>query len=224
VAHARLIRWLLPRAAPLLLPSAGLLLLSCAAPRPSGPAAPAQPAPAPSIFAENDPSPLPRYHSKRLALSLPLPAGSQWRIDDHSAPELVATHAPTRSLVRVAVFRAEELVGRAQCEELARARKLVPEGDLHTLEDDVAITQQTFDTRIWVALQPGAGPNRPLAGHVLAFGGFLRKCYVFAFSTQVGGATDEAVLSSRLAYARARILGGLELDPFGVVPREGPSH
>jgi hypothetical protein len=155
---------------------------------------------------------------------LPLPAGTQWRIDDHSQAELLATHAPTRSSVRVAVFRAEELVGRAQCEDLARSRKLVPEGDLHTLEDDVAITQQTFDTRIWVALQPGSGPDRPLVGHVLAFGGFLRKCYVFAFSTQVTGAAEEASLSSRLAYARARILGGLQLDPFAAVQREPASR
>jgi hypothetical protein len=31
------------------------------------------------------------------------------------------------------------------------------------------------------------------------------------------------VLSSRLAFARARILGGLELDPFGTVSRDTPS-
>jgi hypothetical protein len=208
--------------------TAGLLLSSCAQ---AGPAtAPtlsqpqSQPRPSASIFAEDDPSPLPRYHSKRLGLSLPLPDGARWRIDDHSEPDLVATHEATRSRVRLAVFRADALVGRAQCEELARARKLVPEGDLHTLEDDVTITQQTFDTRIWVALQPGGGPDRPLVGHVMAFGGFLRKCYVFAFSTEVSGSTEEAALSSRLAYARARILGGLELDPFGVVPREPASR
>jgi hypothetical protein len=171
----------------------------------------------------DDPRPLPRYHSKRLALSLRLPDGPTWRIDDHSAPELVATHGPTRSRVTVSVFRTGELVGREQCEELARARRLVPRGELRTLEDEVALTQQTFDTRVWVALEVGAGPGQPLVGHVMAFGGFLRKCYVFDFSTQVDGAADEPVLSSRLAYARARILGGLELDPFGVVPRQNPT-
>src|SRR5207302_616791 len=34
------------------------------------------------------------FHSKRFALSLPLPDGRAWRIDDHSHVELVATHAP----------------------------------------------------------------------------------------------------------------------------------
>jgi hypothetical protein len=56
----------------------------------------------------------------------------------------------------------------------------------------------------------------------MAFGGFLRKCFVFDFSTEVDGAADEPILSARLAYARARILGGLVLDPFAAVQRENP--
>jgi hypothetical protein len=205
------------RRRPLLL-SSWLLLSSCAAPPAvTAPVVPAKTAPA--SFSD-DARPLPRYHSKRLALELPLPDGQRWRIDDHSRPELVATHTGTRSRVVVAVFRTSDLVGRAQCEELARAQGLVPGGELQTLEDDVAMTQQTFDTRIWVAVQPGGGPERPLAGYVMAFGGFLRKCYAFAFSTDVDSAADEPVLAARLAYARARILGGMELDPFGAVPRE----
>ncbi len=219
VADARLNRGLPALSAWLLLSTGNVAAMtSCAAPRSVSP--PVPPASEPAVFAEDDPRPLPRYHSKRLALALPLPDGPRWRIDDHSQPELVATHEPTRSRVRVAVFRADELVGRAQCEALARERKLVPQGELSTLEDGVAVTQETFDTRVWVAVQAGGGPERPLVGYVLAFGGFLRKCYVFSFSTEVRGAAEESVLSSRLAYARARILGGLELDPFGTIPRE----
>ena len=192
-----------------------------------GPSAPAvQPATAvapsrsaPATFPD-DPKPLPRFHSKRFALSLPLPDGHTWRIDDHSGVALVATHAPTRSRVLVAVLRSDQLVGRKECEQIARTDKLVPDGRFRTLEDDVAITQETFDTRIWVALEPGEGPDRPLVGHVMAFGGFLRKCLVFDFSTQVDDAAEEPTLSDRLAYARARIFGGLQLDPFGAVPRE----
>jgi hypothetical protein len=170
----------------------------------------------------DDSAPLLRYHSKRLAVSVPLPDGHAWRIDDHSQPELVATHAPTRSKVVVAVFRADELVGRGQCEALSRERKLLPAGDLRTLEDGAAITQQTFDTRVWVAVEPGGGPDRSLFGYVMAVGGFLRKCFVFVFSTQVDRALDESVLSSRLAFVRARVLGGLELDAFDTLPRDTP--
>jgi hypothetical protein len=135
----------------------------------------------------------------------------------------VATHAPTRSRVRVATFRAEELVGRSQCEALARERRLLPPGELHTLEDESGLTQETFDTRTVVAVVPGTAPDQPLVGHVMAFGGFLRKCFVFDFSTEVDGAAEEPVLSARLAYARARILGGMKLDPFASVQRETPS-
>ncbi len=158
----------------------------------------------------------------RLALSLPLPDGHAWRIDDHSRPELVATHAPTQSTVTVAVFRSDALVGRSECELLARDRGLVPPGDLRTLENAVDVTQGNFDTRIWVAVEPGARPDASLVGHVLAFGGFLRKCYVFHFATRVDGAGNADVLSTRLAYARARIFGGLALETLGAVPREAP--
>jgi hypothetical protein len=182
------------------------------------------PSPPPAALAFPDtPGPLARYRSQRLGASLPLPDGRAWRIDDHSRPELVATHAPTRSRVVLSVFRTDGLVGRAQCEALARTRRLVPTGDLHTLEDDVAFTQETFDTRVWVAVEPGPRPDQSLVGHVMAFGGFLRKCIAFVFSTEVDGASDEPVLSARLAFARARILGGIVLDAFGVVPRESPS-
>jgi hypothetical protein len=186
---------------------------------PAPPAAPSKPA---AVAFSDDPRPLPRYRSKRLALTLPLPDGKAWRIDDHSRPELVATHAPTRSRVVVDVFRSAGLVGRRECEALARDYKLVPPGELQTLEDTVGVTQETYDTRIWVAVEPGTGPGSPLVGHVMAFGGFLRKCYVFDYSTAVDGPSDESVLSSRLAYARARILGGLDLEVLGVVPRETP--
>jgi hypothetical protein len=174
----------------------------------------------PAVAFPDDPRPLPRFHSKRFALSLPLPDGKAWRIDDHTRPELVAKHALTRSTVTVVVFRSDELAGRSQCEALARERRVVPAGDLQILEDQSGITQQTFDTRTVVAIAPGVGPQRPVVGHVMAFGGFLRKCFAFDFATEVDGAADEAVLSARLAYARARILGGMEIEALGSVQRE----
>jgi hypothetical protein len=193
-------------------------LASCAPahPTPHDPAS--SPAP-PAVFAE-DGKPLSRFHSKRFALSLALPDGHAWRIDDHSRPELVATHAPTRSKIVVLVVRTEELVGRKQCEALARDRKLVPTSELTTIEDADTVTQETFDTRVWVALEAGHGPAAPIVGHVMAFGGFLRKCFVFDYSTSVDGPAEEGVLSARLAFARARILSGLSLDPFLLPPRE----
>ena len=127
----------------------------------------------------------------------------------------MATHAATRSRVVRRLFRADDAGGTGAVRGAgARVASSCRGGELRDLEDESGLTQQTFDTRTVVAIEPGSGPDSPLVGHVMAFGGFLRKCFVFDFSTEVDGAADEPVLSSRLAYARARILGGLELDPF----------
>jgi hypothetical protein len=201
------------------------MLIVVATPGCGAPAAPAPPPaapPAPQSFPE-DARPLARYHSKRLALTVPLPDGHTWRIDDHSRPELLLRHEPTRSTLVVAVIRADELVGRDQCEKLALERHLVPRVETQqTVEEQVSITQGTYDTRVRVTLAPGTTADKPIAGHVTAFGGFLRKCFVFDFATEVDRAKDADVLSSRLAFARARILGGLALDPFAAVARDTP--
>ena len=39
------------------------------------------------------------FHSKRFELSLRLPDGPAWRIDDHRSPWLRATHEGTRSKI-----------------------------------------------------------------------------------------------------------------------------
>jgi hypothetical protein len=52
-----------------------------------------------------------------------------------------------------------------------------------------------------------------MTGHVLVFGAFIRNCIFMHFSTEVGSAKDEEVLSSRLAMAKVRLVGGLTLDP-----------
>jgi hypothetical protein len=205
-----------------LAPAALLVLTSACAAHPTGPAVEALPKPPPAVAFLEDPAPLPRYHSKRLGLSLPLPSGKDWSIDDHSRPELVLRHDPTRSTVVAAILRADELVGRTQCEALARESHLLPQEDLRLLEDEIALTQGNYDTRIRVGVAPGARPDAPIVGYVVAVGGFLRKCYVFVFATSIDRAADEPVLSSRLAFARARILGGLELDAFATVPRDRP--
>lgn len=191
-------------------------VLSCAPSTPRVDSALALAIPTAMTFVDG-PTPMVRYHSKHLSLSLRLPEKPDWVVDDRSCAEFVATQSATHSTVVVAVFRTDSVVGRDQCERLARERGLLPSQPMLAIEDAVAVTQRTFDTRILVGLEPGSGPDRPLKGHVLAFGGFLRKCYVLTFSTQVARADQEAALSSRLAFARTRILPGLELDsPEGV--------
>ena len=166
-----------------------------------------------------------RFHSKRFGVSIPLPDGRAWRIDDHSRPELFATHAPTRSQLVLESWFEPDLMNRQRCEERARARGLAPtENDardvLRTVSDEVVTAPDAYDTRLWVAIAPGTNESAPLTGHLFAFGAFLRKCLLFHFSTEVPTGKDEIALGDRLAAARVRIFDGLKLDDFDSVPRE----
>lgn len=154
-----------------------------------------------------------RYHSVRLRISVPLPDGKTWRIDDHSRPELVARHAASQSELVIASFGESELMNRATCEEKAREKNLVPTAALRTLEDGRTVGPAAYDTRLWVAIEAGKSPASPLTGHVLVFGALIRHCIFMHFSSEVPSGQDEGALSSRLAVAKVRLLGGLTLDP-----------
>lgn len=197
---------------------AATIALAACTPDASRAPPPVSPAPPPASFSE-EPTALLRFASKRFHVTIPLPDGRAWRIDDHSRPELFALHAGTRSRLRLMTFTDPELTSRQRCEELARARKLVPDGDLRTVEEAVTVGPEAFDTRLWVAIAPRQGG---VEGHVFAFGGFLRKCLFFHYVTDVPSVNDEAVLSSRLAIARLRVFGGLQIDSLAEPPRAPP--
>src|SRR4051794_10252706 len=57
-----------------------------------------------------------RYHSRRFLLSVPLPDGKSWRIDDHSHPFLLAVHEPTSSQVAILTTQEDDLMNRQKCE------------------------------------------------------------------------------------------------------------
>ena len=153
-----------------------------------------------------------RYHSKRFNLSFPLPDGKAWRIDDHSRPSLFALHDATSSKLSVIATQEDELVNRQKCEERARALGWVSSKTLTTVEDEVTVGPEAYDSRIWVALD-AAKPGGAIAGHLYVFGAFIRRCLLIHVETTVPSAKDEDVLSERLALARARIVRGLTLDP-----------
>lgn len=196
---------------------------------PPPPRAALTPTPGPAAFPADEAS-FGRFHSKRFLLSFPLPDGKAWKIDDHRGPQLVATHAPTSSSLQVAITRETELTSRARCEARARELGWVPDGPrapLTTVEEHVQTGPEAYDSRVWVALQPGK-PGGPVQGHVFLFGGFLRQCLFVHFATEVPSSHDEDVLAARLALVRTRVLRGLELDPPRVteeaeVPRTKPN-
>ncbi len=168
-------------------------------------------APSPAVQSlPRDPTTFAPFHSKRHMLTVRLPDGKAWRIDDHTAAELRALHTPTSTELWAAIEPAGELVGRAQCEAISRQKGRVPAVELRTLEDHVTVGPEAFDTRIWVALEIGASS---IAGHVFAFGGNLRTCLFFHLRTVVPGIGNEVALSERLAVAKTEIFGRLAIDP-----------
>jgi hypothetical protein len=206
-----------------------LILVACGSP--ATPQAPTESSsangapPRPPQFSTEDAA-VGRFHSKRFQLSFPLPDGKTWKIDDHSKPELFATHAPTSSSVMVVTTNEEELMNRARCETRARELGHVPKGDLTTVENEVVTHPEAYDSRVWVALDPGR-PGGGVDGHVFLFGSFLRRCLIVHVATTVSSAKDLDVLSSRLAIVRGQVIRGLKLDPMrttddATVPKDKP--
>jgi len=162
------------------------------------------------------------FHSKRFALTVPLPEPRNWAVDDHSQRELVVRHAATRSMVQLYTSNEPSLVNRQRCEERARNLGLVPSGNMTTVDDETTIGPGAYDTRVWVTILPGATDRDPIVGHLFAFGGYVRKCLFFHFKTEIASARDESALSARLALVRTRVLGAVALDEFDNLPKEAP--
>ncbi len=161
-----------------------------------------------------------KFHSKRFAMSVPLPDARAWKVNDHTRPELVGTHDKTRSSLVVYRFDGPELMNRQRCEEKARELGLVPTGELHPVDDEVTVGPEAYDTRVLVEIHVGKNERAPITGHVLAFGAYVRKCLFVHFTSEVLSAKDESVLSARLATFRTRVLDRITLDSFDDVPRE----
>jgi hypothetical protein len=186
---------------------------ACESPPPPVAPAPRRERPGAGEFPE-EPGPLLRYHSARFKLSVPLPDGRLWKIDDHHDRALVARHASTRSTLTVLTFTDPELVNRQRCQERAIETGLLSLHDPRTIEDETTIGPDAFDSRIWIALEPGASPGVPVTGHALLIGGFVHKCLFVHYVTDVASEKDEPTLTARLAVARLRILGGVRMEPF----------
>jgi hypothetical protein len=80
-----------------------------------------------------------------------------------------------------------------------------------------------FDTILEVGLFP-TNPGQPIAGFVLAIGGWSKKCFVYALITRAGGPGAEAAVGDRLALfvERSFLRMRFSSDLTPVVPREKP--
>lgn len=189
-----------------------------------GPIDAARPPAKPATWS-NDEAHFGKFHSKRFFVTIPLPEGKTWKIDDRSNAALFAIQESTSSKLHVIATNEDELVNRQKCEERAKALGWIPNVPLTTVEQHVITGPEAYDSKVWVALDAGK-PGSGLEGHVFLFGAFLRRCLLVHLQTKVASATDEEVLSDRLAVAEARIVRGITIDAprtsEDAVPRDKP--
>jgi hypothetical protein len=196
------------------------LISACGTPASPGPP-PSRPAPTSSAPAtSSEDAGWGKFHSKRFQLTVPLPDGRGWKIDDHRQPELVAVHPGTASRIAVQITQEEELMNHDRCGTRARELGWLPRTTDHakaetltTVEEEVQTGPDAYDSRIWVAIDPGASEGS-LEGHVFLFGAFLRRCLLVHYTTRVASPKEESVLASRLAVASSRIVKGIAIDPL----------
>ena len=186
-----------------------------------------------------------RYDSRRFELSLGLPDGAGWAIDDHRTPWLSARHAGTRSTVLVRAWSEDDLATRASC--YARARGWDPSlPDINgapLVDDRVRSLGGAMDARVAVgivagraatALGPASGDggtvgaagvagveNAELAGFAVASGASVRRCLVLVFRTAIDRAAPSAAdqMAGRLALATEGVFASLRLDDSLAVPQ-----
>lgn len=161
----------------------------------------------------NDLHPL-QFRSARFELTVPLPDGHRWKIDDHRTPMLVATHAGTAATLTLGISVEPELMNRQRCEAAAHTRGLVHDDDFQTVDDEVIVGPGPYDTHISVAAVPGTVPHTAVSGHVLLFGAHMKKCLFVHYETLKREGEDESTLSARLAVARLQILGAIRVEAF----------
>ena len=174
---------------------------------------PKAPLPDPASAFLSDLRPLP-FRSARFELTVPLPDGHGWKIDDHKTPMLVATHPATAATLTLGISVEPELMNRQRCEAAAHTRGLVHDDDYQTVDDEVIVGPGPYDTHIVVAAVPGAVPHTATSGHVLLFGAYMKKCLFVHYETLKREGEDEATLSARMAVARLQILGAIRVEAF----------
>ncbi|MDI1442959.1 hypothetical protein [Polyangium sp. 6x1] len=137
------------------------------------------------------------FASARFDLSLPLPDGAAFRVDDQTERWLVARHDATSSVLLVRTWREDDVGGRARCEARARTWRDLParEGSRLVSASRLAVPPD-HDTLAEVLLGPRATNGEGTDGFVLAFGGWAKRCFAYVFSTR--GASERVVME-RLA-------------------------
>jgi hypothetical protein len=165
------------------------------------------------------------FRSRRFELSLGLPDGARWKIDDHRANWLTAEHPPSRSSLWLRTWPEDGVATRKLC--YARAREWLsslPDLDgAPLIEDRVRPLFAGLDTRVAVGVEaPEAGATGAV-GFVVAAGAGVHRCVVVAFRTRAEGAGGEDEVAARLLLVSERLLPAVQLDQSLAPSRELPT-
>lgn len=164
------------------------------------------------------------YDSLAHGFSLPLPEDPAWKVEDVKDAWLVASHAPTTTVVAARLLATDGLASRARCEIRARDLRPLPEREgAAIIEKRRVDLPGGFDTVLEVGLLP-SDPGKPITGFVLAIGGWSKRCFAYALTTSAKGPGAEEAVADRLALfverSFLRMRFGSDLTPL--VPREKP--
>lgn len=201
--------------------SCALLVAGCGASTPATPASAPTAPPAPPAVASFEGARWGTYHSKRFELSLGLPDGASWKIDDHRSPWMRATHDATSSSLVLRSWSEDQNVTRKAC--YARAREWepgLPDLEVASLIDDGTRKLLGDDARVAVGVQARAQGGEGVAGFVVAIVGSVRRCRVLGFETRAEGPTASDEVASRLAIVAERLLATIRLDQSFAPSRE----
>jgi len=158
-------------------------------------------------------APVGNVWSSRFGLSIPLPDPDGWQLVRERSSFLVLEHAASSSRLVVRLWRETETMNRDRCERQARTLRDLPArdetGGLSRRRIDVPAE---FDTMVEVGFARRS-PAEPLTGYVMAFGGWVRRCFAFVYTTSAPAAVPDAerLVGDRMAVMEARALEGLEL-------------
>jgi hypothetical protein len=162
------------------------------------------------------------FHSRRFELSLSLPDGSGWKIDDHNTRWLKMAHAATRSRLWLRKWSEDQLVTRKGCYERAREwESTLPDLEAGPLIDDgMRRPFEGLDARVAVGVRPGQAAGAADGGFVVAAVGEVRRCIVVVYQTEADGQTAPDAVAGRLAVVADRLLPSVKFDPSFAPARE----
>ncbi|APS00502.1 hypothetical protein [Pajaroellobacter abortibovis] len=174
------------------------------------------------------------FRSQRFRLSFSLPDLSGWKVDDLSRPYLLAIHPKSHSQLRLQLTLNQDLMSRQRCEANAReAQWITPDAqwnpqdkEQRPIEDEIVSFPDGYETHLWVIIKAGPQDSDPVRGYLFAFGGSIRKCLFFSY-TSVAYSEDGAeelstMLANRLATARINLFDTLTLESLEDIPRLPP--